>query len=132
VAGSPQSSTETGRCRVLIHQSSICIPTAVASKIDAPSSLMYGPSDAAQATCCFVKQCSASSYGTSDIRLRATKSLTASMGRQSRQLTECQAGCAYYVELHCLEGALEKEKEKFCCRDLSNILEFWSLPQLGC
>jgi hypothetical protein len=59
------------------------------------------------------KHCSASSYGTFGIGLRATKSLTASIGRQSRQLTECQAGRALYVELHCLEGALEKERGKF-------------------
>jgi hypothetical protein len=59
------------------------------------------------------KHCSASSYGTFGIGLRATKSLTASIGRQSRQLTECQAGRALYVELHCLEGALEKKRGKF-------------------
>jgi hypothetical protein len=60
-----------------------------------------------------LKQCSASSYGTFGIGLRATKSLTASMGRQSRQLTGCQADRALYVELHCLEGALEEEESKF-------------------
>jgi hypothetical protein len=59
-----------------------------------------------------LKHCSASSYGTFGIGLRATKSLTASIGRQSRQLTECQAGRALYVELHCLEGALKKKKEE--------------------
>jgi hypothetical protein len=59
-----------------------------------------------------IKQCSASSYGTLGIGLRATKSLTASIGRQSRHLTESQAGCALYVELHCLEGALKKRRGK--------------------
>lgn len=43
---------------------------------------MYGPSDAAQATCCQKRQCPASSYGTFDIRLRAAKSLTTSMGNK--------------------------------------------------
>jgi len=56
------------------------------------------------------KHCSASSYGTFGIGLRATKSLTASIGKQSRQLTECHAGRALFVELHCLEGALEEKR----------------------
>ncbi|KAK6604844.1 hypothetical protein H4I96_05426 [Botrytis cinerea] len=52
---------------------------------------MYGPSDAAQATCCPKRQCPASSYGTVGIGLRAAKSLTTSMGNKisvNRMLTQ--------------------------------------------
>ncbi|KAF7896233.1 hypothetical protein EAF00_006247 [Botryotinia globosa] len=52
---------------------------------------MYGPSDAAQATCCPNRQCPASSYGTVGIGLRAAKSLTTSMGNKisiNRMLTQ--------------------------------------------
>ncbi|TGO59622.1 hypothetical protein BOTNAR_0159g00210 [Botryotinia narcissicola] len=52
---------------------------------------MYGPSDAAQATCCPNGQCPASSYGTVGIGLRAAKSLTTSMGNKisiNRMLTQ--------------------------------------------
>jgi hypothetical protein len=76
------------------------------------------------------KQCSASSYGTLGIGLRATKSLTASIGRQSRHLTESQAGCALFVELHCLEGALKKKEEKNR-GEFSDIRQFRRLSWLG-
>jgi hypothetical protein len=73
--------------------------------------LLYGPSDAAQAICSSFEPCSASSYGTFGIRLRATKSLTASIG--GKVGTDRKPGrLSLYVELHCLEGALKRKAEK--------------------